>query len=84
MFDITPGSNFEPTVFDASKSPNNKSILIAVSGHEKTVDKSNNKLYHIVFECPKLTADKNGSVNGELFQSKQMILSLHTAFDSHW
>ncbi|CAM1505029.1 Fc.00g106660.m01.CDS01 [Cosmosporella sp. VM-42] len=67
-FDITPGSNFEALVCDASKSPNSRTILIAVSGHENG-NKSNTKLYHVDVSCPKLVADQNGVIQGSAFKN---------------
>jgi hypothetical protein len=61
IFDITPHSGFEALVCDASKSPDNKKILFAVSGYANG-DKNATKVYQVVVDCPRLTADESGNV----------------------
>ncbi|KAG5753245.1 hypothetical protein H9Q70_004091 [Fusarium xylarioides] len=65
-FDITPGNNFSATLCNASTSPNKKTILIAVAGHENG-DTSTSHVYQVQLPCPSLASDDEGNVQNSPF-----------------
>jgi hypothetical protein len=67
-FDITPAAGFQAALCSAAKSPDNKTVLVAVSGHN-VAHKSKTQLFQLVLPCPTLEADSSGNVVRMPFQS---------------
>ena len=72
-FDINPGADFEAAICDASISPDNEQLVIAVSGSNKG-DKTKTKLYNVAFQCPTLACDADGKLLPSAFDSELLII----------
>ena len=67
--DITPETDFEVAVCDASNSPDNRKTLFAASGRSKT-DKTKTIVYHVVIENPRLLVGEDNELVASPFTGR--------------